>query len=157
MKYPGLCAGLLMALSTFAQPDMDESHAQQHDPEKLGTVSFPTSCAPTVQKSFERGVALLHSFAYDKAEAKFTDIARQDPNCAMAHWGISLSMGKNYNYPHFPPEKAKAAWEALVSARARRRRPSRKQIARSSRRWPPGMPTLCPRKLVRSRKLTPRR
>src|SRR5260370_24600696 len=35
-----------MALAAFAQPDMDESHAHQHDPEKLGTVSFPTSCAP---------------------------------------------------------------------------------------------------------------
>ncbi len=35
-----------MALSAFAQPDMDESHAHQHDPEKLGTVLFPTSCAP---------------------------------------------------------------------------------------------------------------
>src|SRR5262249_26665279 len=100
MKYPGLCAGLLMALSTFAQPDMDESHAQQHDPEKLGTVSFPTSCAPTVQKSFERGVALLHSFAYDKAEAKFTDIARQDPNCAMAHWGTRTLTLQRANIAH---------------------------------------------------------
>ena len=34
----------------------------------------------------------------------------------MAHWGASLSMGKNYNYPLFPPEKAKAAWKSLQLA-----------------------------------------
>jgi hypothetical protein len=28
-------------------------------------------------------------------------------------------LGKNYNYPFFPPEKAKAAWKALESARAK--------------------------------------
>ena len=32
-------------------------------PEKLGTVSFPTSCKPTTQQEFNRAIALLHSFA----------------------------------------------------------------------------------------------
>jgi tetratricopeptide (TPR) repeat protein len=36
----------------------------------------------------------------------------------MAHWGASLSLGKNYNYPFFPPEKAKAAWKSLELAQA---------------------------------------
>src|SRR5713101_1407941 len=99
VKYTLCCAGLLVALSAFAQRGMDESHAQQHDPEKLGTVSFPTSCAPTVQKFFERGVALLHSFAYDKAEAQFTDIARQEPKCAMAHWGIAMRLQQLSDQP----------------------------------------------------------
>ncbi len=94
MKYPLCVAGLLLALPLFAQPDLDKQHAHQHDPEKLGTVTFPTSCAPAVEKSFERGVALLHSFAYDEAKAQFTDIARQDPKCAMAHWGIVMSYGE---------------------------------------------------------------
>jgi hypothetical protein len=30
--------------------------------DKIGQVSFPISCNPAVQKPFERGVALLHSF-----------------------------------------------------------------------------------------------
>jgi tetratricopeptide (TPR) repeat protein len=99
VKYSLCCAGLLVALSAFAQRDMDESHAQQLDPEKLGTVSFPTSCAPTVQKSFERGVALLHSFAYDKAEVQFTEVARQDPKCAMAYWGIAMRLQQLSDQP----------------------------------------------------------
>jgi len=42
----------------------DEAHHHLGSDEKLGSVSFPTSCAAGVQKSFERGVALLHSFEY---------------------------------------------------------------------------------------------
>ena len=54
----------LFALFAFGVAFADEHH--HPDPnEKLGTVFFPTSCAPAVQKSFERGVALLHSFAYE--------------------------------------------------------------------------------------------
>jgi hypothetical protein len=34
-------------------------------------VSFPISCAPAVQEQFDRGVALLHSFAYTAAENAF--------------------------------------------------------------------------------------
>ncbi len=47
----------------------------------------PTSCNPKVQKNFERGVALLHSFAFETAEATFRQVAQDDPHCAMAHWG----------------------------------------------------------------------
>ncbi|HEX3375063.1 MAG TPA: hypothetical protein VHS13_12695 [Edaphobacter sp.] len=60
-------------------------------PEKLGTVSFPVSCAPAVQQQFNRGVALLHSFAYAAAEEAFQGVAKLDPQCAMAHWGIAMT------------------------------------------------------------------
>jgi tetratricopeptide (TPR) repeat protein len=71
----------------------DETPAHHHDAtEKLGTISFPVSCAPGSQKAFERGVALMHSFGYEEAEAQFIDITKQDPACAMAHWGIALSL-----------------------------------------------------------------
>ena len=71
----------------------DEMHAHHHDPgEQLGKVSFPISCAPASQSAFERGVALLHSFGYDEAEEQFTAILQTDPDCAMAHWGIAMSL-----------------------------------------------------------------
>jgi hypothetical protein len=64
----------------------------QHEaPEKLGTVSFPVSCSAQVQSGFNRAVALLHSFTYASAAAAFQEVTRQDPNCAMAHWGIAMS------------------------------------------------------------------
>jgi tetratricopeptide (TPR) repeat protein len=76
--------------------------AEEHDhpvPEKLGVVKFPTSCSPSAQKDFERAVALLHSFAYSAAEKAFRDVAKADPKCAMAHWGIAMT----YFHPLWPP------------------------------------------------------
>ena len=67
---------------------------EMHDhaaPEKLGTVSFPTSCASGVQAEFNRGVALLHSFAYKAADQAFQSVARQDSQCAIAHWGSAMT------------------------------------------------------------------
>ena len=60
--------------------------------EKLGTVNFPTSCASSQQRSLERGVALLHSFWYDRAEQQFKDVIAADPTCAIAYWGEAMSL-----------------------------------------------------------------
>jgi hypothetical protein len=60
--------------------------------ERLGTVSFAVSCSPSVQASFNRGVALLHDFWYQEAESQFNQIAKADPACSMAHWGEALSV-----------------------------------------------------------------
>ena len=71
----------------------DEGHHHEDlTTDQLGTVHFPVSCAATVQKPFERGVALLHSFWYEEAEKEFEQIAKDDPQCAMAHWGIAMSI-----------------------------------------------------------------
>ena len=67
---------------------------QEHEhpvPEKLGTVSFPTSCKPEVQQEFNRAVALLHSFTYKAADEAFHHVALQDPTCAIAHWGSAMT------------------------------------------------------------------
>jgi tetratricopeptide (TPR) repeat protein len=92
---------LLFCLSLVALPahagaafaDDDQSHHHEElTTSQLGTVTFPVSCAVSVQKPFERGVALLHSFWYEEAEKEFTRIAVDDPRCAMAHWGIAMSL-----------------------------------------------------------------
>src|SRR5258706_12423975 len=59
--------------------------------ERLGKVSFAVSCSPSVRAPFNRGVALLHDFWYDEAQPQFERIAKVDPECAMAHWGIAMS------------------------------------------------------------------
>jgi tetratricopeptide (TPR) repeat protein len=63
--------------------------------EQLGAVVFPTSCSTAVQPKFERAVALLHSFWWDQAERAFTEVAAEDPSCAMAHWGLALARWNN--------------------------------------------------------------
>lgn len=80
------CALLLCPLSLISQ----ENH-NHTAPEKLGSVSFPISCAPGVQQEFNRGIALLHSFAYNAAESTFRGVEEQDPHCAIAHWGIAMT------------------------------------------------------------------
>jgi tetratricopeptide (TPR) repeat protein len=56
-----------------------------------GTVDFKVSGAPEMRSEFIRGVALLHSFFYEEARRIFTSEAEQDPNCAMAQWGIAMT------------------------------------------------------------------
>ncbi len=84
----------LFVLSTFADDDDDKEQPHHEDlsASQLGTVVFPVSCSPSVQKPFERGVALLHSFWYEEAEKQFQKIAADDPHCAMAHWGVAMSL-----------------------------------------------------------------
>jgi len=81
-----IAIAVLWASPTFAQ----EAH-DHPAPEKLGQVSFAVSCKPAVQPEFNRAVALLHSFAYSAAQQAFRSVAEQDPQCAMAHWGIAMT------------------------------------------------------------------
>jgi tetratricopeptide (TPR) repeat protein len=60
--------------------------------EQLGKVSFSVSCSPSVRAPFSRGVALLHDFWYEEAQPQFEQIVKSDPDCAMAHWGIAMSL-----------------------------------------------------------------
>jgi tetratricopeptide (TPR) repeat protein len=83
----------LVTFTALADDDHDKDHHHEDLTEtQLGTVHFQISCAASVQKPFPRGIALLHSFWYEEAEKEFLDIAKQDPKCAMAHWGVAMSI-----------------------------------------------------------------
>jgi tetratricopeptide (TPR) repeat protein len=60
-------------------------------PERLGTVSFPVSCA-SQQVAINRGTALVHDFWYEESQRQFEQILKADPACAIAHWGIAMSL-----------------------------------------------------------------
>jgi tetratricopeptide (TPR) repeat protein len=77
-------------LTAFA--DDQNHHHEDLTTAQLGTVHFPVSCASSAQKPFEHGVALLHSFWYEEAEKQFLQITKDDPHCAMAHWGVAMSL-----------------------------------------------------------------
>jgi tetratricopeptide (TPR) repeat protein len=88
--YLGLCAfWVLFSVSAFAEPNRrsEELGAQQ-----VGTVHFAVSCSARAQKTFERGVAMLHSFWYEESGKAFEQVAKEDPTCAMAHWGIAMNL-----------------------------------------------------------------
>jgi tetratricopeptide (TPR) repeat protein len=86
------CASSVVLLAVLSGSFLAAQDKHDHGaPEQLGTVSFATSCKPGVQREFNRGVALLHSFAYTAAEETFREVARKDDKCAMAHWGIAMA------------------------------------------------------------------
>jgi hypothetical protein len=96
------------------------SRAQEmHDhgvPEKLGKVSFPVSCAPAVQEQFNRGVALLHSFAYAPADETFHHVAEMDPKCAMAYWGMAMTHFHQLWEPALPPAQVASGQKEIARA-----------------------------------------
>jgi len=92
---------------------------ETHDhgvPEKLGKVSFPISCSPAVQDQFNRGVALLHSFAYSAANESFQQVAALDPKCAMAHWGSAMTYYRQLWDPPLIPRYIPTAQKEIETA-----------------------------------------
>jgi tetratricopeptide (TPR) repeat protein len=87
-------------------------------PGKLGTVSFPISCTPAVQQQFNRGVALLHSFAYSAAREAFSSVAEQDTQCAIAHWGVAMTHFDQLWDPPLSPATISIARGEILQARA---------------------------------------
>src|SRR4029434_10812131 len=96
----------VVALPALAQQD------------KLGKVTFPTSCDPSVQPQFERGVAMLHSYWFIQARKTFEAVLQQDPTCAIAYWGIAVDLLGNTLAATPTPQNLQMAWEALEKARA---------------------------------------
>src|SRR5438874_11827442 len=94
----------LFALCSPCLLDADEGHHHEEMTEaQLGTVHFSSSCATAVQKPIERGVAMLHSFWYEEAEKEFQQIEKDDPQCAMARWGVAMSIWHQlWNRPDRP-------------------------------------------------------
>jgi hypothetical protein len=77
------------ATAADARPHARRQAAQG---EQLGRVDFAISCTPDAQKTFNTALALLHNFQYQQAEQTFSQVAQQDPTCAMAYWGKAMSL-----------------------------------------------------------------
>ncbi|MGH8067278.1 MAG: hypothetical protein ACRERE_18995 [Candidatus Entotheonellia bacterium] len=83
----------------------------------LGTVHFPISCRAESQAAFNRAMALLHSAWVQEANNEFAALTETDPNCAMAYWGVAMSLRTN---PLQLPVSAGAlqqGWAAVVQAK----------------------------------------
>ncbi|MFN0139527.1 MAG: hypothetical protein ACKVQW_05515 [Pyrinomonadaceae bacterium] len=67
----------------------------QHSSHALGKVDFKNSCSHDVQESFQRSVAMLHSFRYVETEKSFREVLSKDTSCAIANWGIAAILMSN--------------------------------------------------------------
>lgn len=112
----------------WALPVQSEETHSHPAPEKLGKVSFPTTCSASVARDFERSVALLHSFAYAAAEQSFRNVAAADPTCAMAHWGIAMSHYHQLWSPPAPAELRDGQVESELALSMNRGSPRERQF-----------------------------
>src|SRR5258707_15182133 len=115
---PWLVAALaaLLALGT-ARSASAQSNAHDLMEGRGRDVSFRVSCGADIQARFDAALAALHSFWDGLALKEFTAIAEAKPDCAMAYWGIAMSV---WNQIWAPPTPAslKTGSEAIARALA---------------------------------------
>ena len=97
MRKSLLAAGVSIAALALSssQPLVAQSNVDQ----QLGSVHFKTSCNEVAQRRFDRAMRYQHSYWYLNAKEVFEEALKADPTCAMAHWGIALTLLDN---PHSP-------------------------------------------------------
>jgi hypothetical protein len=103
------CTAVLLVLcpqSLVAQIDVDQ---------RLGSVHFQTSCTEVAQRRFDRAMRYQHSYWYIPAREIFQEVLQADRTCAMAHWGIALTLLDN---PHnaIPPSNLAPGFAAIQKA-----------------------------------------
>jgi tetratricopeptide (TPR) repeat protein len=96
-----LASGALPLRSIGAPPEHDHAEMARASSAMtaamLGSVSFQTSCMQRVKEEFNRAIALLHSFWLDQAEKTFKAVTMRDPGCAMAQWGVAMTVFNQVN------------------------------------------------------------
>jgi len=103
-----VAAGMSAAPPAFGQEESDQ---------RLGRVHFLTSCNDTAQRRFDRGMRYQHSFWYRESKAIFEETLNADAGCAIAYWGIALSLLYNPHAPP-PPENLPLGLAALQKGKA---------------------------------------
>ena len=91
--------------------------------EGMSPIKFETSAkTPAAQKFIEQGIAQLHGFWYLEAERSFRQASKEDPELAIAYWGMTMANANN-------TERARAfmdkAMELGKKNTSRRRPPSK--------------------------------
>lgn len=90
---------------------------RHHAGASLGSVDFPITCPEQAQAEFNRGIALLHHMTYPQARETFGRVASIDPGCAMAQWGIAMTLFQPL-WPTRPgPEALQRGWDAVQKAK----------------------------------------
>ena len=66
----------------------------------LGTYSRKISTTSDLAQTwFDRGLIWTYAYNHEEAIVCFERALGEDPDCAMAHWGIAYAIGPNYNKP----------------------------------------------------------
>ena len=102
--------------------------AAEHDHHSLGKVEFPVSCSQPARAQFNHAMALLHHMTYPQARQAFEQTIEIEPNCAMAHWGVAMTLFQ----PLWPTRPNAAAlsrgWQEVQKAKGLQSSPRERQF-----------------------------
>ncbi|MEW6251895.1 MAG: hypothetical protein AB1716_14720 [Planctomycetota bacterium] len=118
----GAASGLISGLGGCTSAERRAGPAARSAPlfEGIGTHKRQvTTDSPAAQRYFNQGLVWAYAFNHDEAIRSFKAAAEDDPQCAMAWWGVALANGPHINNPVMEPERSQAAWAALREAQAR--------------------------------------
>lgn len=117
---------LLFVLTLLSATVANTAAQHQHHPASepatllagLGNLRHPVSTKNAeAQKFFDQGLTLIYAFNHEEARRSFARAAQLDPQLGMAHWGIALAVGPNYNEAQVDPARLLAADLALAKAK----------------------------------------
>jgi hypothetical protein len=104
MKFPSLLLLSAFAIGSLQAADPLPGHSvhgeafnegprqEAHFMAGKGKVNFPvTTAKPLAQRFFNQGIGQLHGFWFFEAERSFRQVAKLDPDCAMAYWGMAMA------------------------------------------------------------------
>ena len=111
-------ASLLLQGTTNSAAQVAPAAAGVPRYEGLGGFSRRVTASPEAQAYFDQGLSFLYAFNHDEAIRSFQRAAELDPASAMPLWGLALANGPHINNMAVPPEREKAAFDALVKARS---------------------------------------
>lgn len=110
------CAAVMLAVTAFLSPACAQEQA--HAGHALGSVHFLVSCSAPAQRDFDQALALLHHMTYPQARSAFVALATREPDCAMAHWGVAMTLFQPL-WPTRPtPDDLARGREEVAAARA---------------------------------------
>ena len=92
----GLSCWLAMFSPAEANPDDQAEAPPLFD--NLGSLHHPiTTTSEQAQRYFDQGLRLVYAFNHEGAVRSFEAAAQEDPQAAMAYWGMALALGPNIN------------------------------------------------------------
>ena len=107
-----ICLSFAWCVRTYAD------QADPHAGHRLGTVNFPVSCSKEAQSEFTRAMGFFHHMTYPQAREAFQRVVKIDPECAMAHWGVAMTLFQPL-WPTRPgPEARQLGWEEVQKAKS---------------------------------------
>ncbi len=103
-----------------ASAQHDHAGAKAAEPEiqaGMGTWHHAiTTRNPEAQKYFDQGLAFLYGFNHDEAARYFRRASELDPAAPMPYWGLTLSIGPNYNDVEVNETRAASTYDAVKKA-----------------------------------------